>query len=70
MWLCAKKREAKTLKNNSKKTQKNFFVYRVSGAYCGFMVLVLLSKIEEIDTFKSTNLHQNAVKTYLKVSQI
>ena len=27
-----------------------FFVYRVSGAYCGFMVLVLLSKIEESDT--------------------
>jgi hypothetical protein len=47
-----------------------FFVYRVSGACCGFMVLVLLSKIEEIDTFKSTNLHQNATKTYLKVSQI
>ena len=32
--------------------------------------VILLSKIEEIDTFKSTNLHQNAVKTYLKVSQI
>ena len=47
-----------------------FFVYRVSGAYCGFMVLVLLSKIEEIDTFKATNLHQNAIKTYLKVSQL
>ena len=47
-----------------------FFVYRVSGAYCGFMVLVLLSKIEEIDTIKSTNLHQNAVKINLKVSQI
>ena len=47
-----------------------FFVYRVSGAYCGFMVLILLSKIEEIDAFKSTNLHQNAVKTYQKVSQI
>ena len=47
-----------------------FFVKRVSGAYCGFMVLVLPSKIEEFDTFKSTNLHQNAVKTYLKVSQI
>ena len=28
-------------------------------------MLVLLSKIEEIDTFKSTNLHQNAVKIYL-----
>ena len=70
MWLCAKKREAKTLKNNSKKPQKNVFVYWLSGAYCGFMVLVLLSKIEEIDTFKSTNLHQNAVKNYLKVLQI
>ena len=46
-----------------------FFVYRVSGAYCGFKVLVLLSKIKEIDTFESTNLHQNAVKTYQKVSQ-
>ena len=42
------------------------FVYRVSGAYCGFMMLVLLSKIEGIHTFKATNLHQNAVKTYLK----
>ena len=48
-----------------------FFVYRVSGAYCGFMVvLVLLSKIEEINTVKSTNLHQNTVKTYQKVSEI
>ena len=28
--------------------------------------LVLLSKIEEIDTFKATNLHQNGVKTNLK----
>ena len=32
-------------------------------AYGGLLMLVLLSKIEEIDTFKSTNLHQNAVKT-------
>ena len=43
-----------------------FFVYRVSGAYSRFMVLVLLSKIGEIDTFKATNLHQNAIKTYSK----
>ena len=42
------------------------FVYRVSGAYCGFMMLVLLSKIEGIDTFKATNMHQIAVKTYQK----
>ena len=70
MWLCAKKREAKTLKNNSKKPQRNVFVYWLSGAYVAFMLLDLLSKIEEIDTFKSTNLHQNAVKIYLKVSQI
>ena len=34
------------------------------------MVLVLLSKIGEIDTFKATNLHQNAIKTYSKVSQL
>jgi hypothetical protein len=47
-----------------------FFVYRVGGAYCGFMVLVLLSKIEEIDIFKATNLHQNPIKSYSKVSQI
>ena len=47
-----------------------FFVYRLSGAYGGFMVPGLFSKIEEIDTFKSTNLHQNAVKIYLKVLQI
>ena len=65
-----KNAKLKPLKIIQKRTQKNFFVYRVSGAYCGFMVLVLLSKIEEIDTFKSTNLHQNAVKTYLKVLQI
>ena len=35
-------------------------------AYGGFMMLVLLCKIEEIDAFKATNLHQNGVKTYLK----
>ena len=35
-------------------------------AYGGLLMLVLLSKIEEIDTFKATNLHQNEVKTYLK----
>jgi hypothetical protein len=46
------------------------FTEYLSGAYCGFMVLVLLSKIEEIDTFKATNLHQNAIKTYSKVSQL
>ena len=39
-------------------------------AYVGLLMLVLLSKIEEIDTFKSTNLHQNALKINLKVSQI
>ena len=43
-----------------------FFVYRVSGAYCGFMVLILISKIEEICTFKATNLHQNAIKDLFK----
>ena len=43
-----------------------FFVYRVSAAYCGLLMQVLLSKIEEIDTFKATNLHQNKVKTYPK----
>ena len=40
-----------------------FFVKRVSGAYCGFMMLALLSKIEGIYNFNATNLHQNAVKT-------
>ena len=35
-------------------------------AYGGLLMLVLLSKIEEIDTFKATNLHQNGTKTYLK----
>ena len=29
-------------------------------------MLVLVSKIEGIDTFKATNLHKNAVKTNLK----
>ena len=38
-------------------------------AYGGLLMLVLLSKIEEIGTFKATNLHQNAVKNYLKPSQ-
>ena len=48
----------------------NFFVKRVSGAYCGFMMLALLSKIEGIYTFNATNLHQNALKNYLQLSQI
>jgi hypothetical protein len=39
-------------------------------AYGGFMILVLLSKIEDIYIFNATNLHQNAVKHYLKPSQI
>ena len=30
------------------------------------VMLVLLSKIEGIDTFKATNLHKNVVKTNLK----
>ena len=41
-----------------------------STAYGGLLMLVLLSKIEEIDTFKATNLHHNGVKTYLRVSQL
>ena len=39
-------------------------------AYGGLLMLVLLSKIEEIDSFKATNLHHNLVKTYLRVSQL
>jgi hypothetical protein len=41
-------------------------------AYGGFMMLVLLSKIEDIIIYiyNPTNLHQNAVKNYLKPSQI
>ena len=39
-------------------------------AYGGFMMSFLLSKIEDIYTFNSTNLHQNAVKNHLKPSQI
>jgi hypothetical protein len=54
------------MKNGNFMHLYTFFVYRVSGAYCGFMVLVILSKIEEIDA----NLHQNAIKTYSKVSQL
>ena len=38
-------------------------------AYGGFMMLVLLSKIEDIYILNPTNLHQNAVKNYLKPSQ-
>ena len=38
--------------------------------YGGFMILVLLSKIEDIYIFNTTNLHQNEVKNYLKPSQI
>ena len=41
-----------------------FFVKRVSGAYCGFMMLALLSKIEGIYIFNATNLHQNTLKIY------
>ena len=47
-----------------------FFVKRVSGAYCGFIMLALFSKIEGIYTFNATNLHQNAIKNYLKLSEI
>ena len=47
-----------------------FFVKRVSGVYCGFMMLALLSKIEGIYTFNATNLHQNTEKNYLKLSQM
>ena len=32
--------------------------------------VILLCKIEGIYTFNATNLHQNAVKNYLKLSQI
>ena len=39
-------------------------------AYGGFMMLVLLSKIEDIYIFNTTNLHQNAVKNYLKPPKI
>ena len=34
------------------------------------MMLALLSKIKEIYIFNATNLYQNAVKNYLKLSQI
>ena len=43
-----------------------FFVKRVSGAYCGFMMLAFLGKIEGIYTFNATNLHHNAVKKLFK----
>ena len=39
-------------------------------AYGGFMMSFLLRKIKDIYTFKSNNLHQNAVKNHLKPSQI
>jgi hypothetical protein len=39
-------------------------------AYGGFMMLVLLSRIEDIYILYPTNLHQNAVKNYLKSSEI
>ena len=39
-------------------------------AYGGLLMLVLLSKIEVNYTFNAPNLHQNAVKNYLKLSQI
>jgi hypothetical protein len=39
-------------------------------AYGGFVMLVLLSKIEDIYIFNPANLHQNAVKNYSKPSQI
>ena len=38
-------------------------------AYGCFMMLVLLSKIEDIHIFNPTNLHKNAVKNYLNPSQ-
>ena len=39
-------------------------------AYGGFMMSFLLSKIEDIYTFNSTNLYQNAVKNHLNPCQI
>ena len=39
-------------------------------AYGGLLMLVLLSKIEGIYTFNATNLHQNTIKNYSKLSQI
>ena len=39
-------------------------------AYGGFMMLVLLTKIEDIYIFNTTDLHQNAEKNYLNPSQI
>ena len=39
-------------------------------AYGGLLMLVLLSKIEGNYTSNATNLHQNALKNYLKLSQI
>ena len=39
-------------------------------AYGGLLMSILLSKIEGIYTFNATNLYQNTVKNYLKISQI
>ena len=39
-------------------------------AYGGFIMSFLLSKVEDIYTFKPTNLHQNAVKKHSKICQI
>ena len=64
--ISAKKRDPNSNEKCKFMPLSTFFVYRVSGAYCGLLMLVLLSKIEEIDTFKATNLNQNGLKTYLK----
>ena len=55
---------------NNIHTSKDPWELKKPTAYGGLLMLVLLSKIEETDTFKATNLHQNGVKTYLKVSQL
>ena len=39
-------------------------------AHGGLLMLVLLSKIEDIYTLNPNNLHQNALKNHFKPSQI
>ena len=58
------------MKNGYLCTKLALDVDRIHGLWWPLVMLVLLSKIEEIDTFKATNLHHNGVKTSLRVSQL
>ena len=70
--LCktAKKREAKTLRNDSKKLFKKCWVLLKPSAYSGLLMLILLNKIHIIYAFKSSFCHKYSLKSYIKIFRI